>query len=94
MEIAFYIASGLLLISIFLNINLLRKNELGEDYITELEESNIEYNLFFERMKTFLSQSNTHLKNLDRIGSFESDDETGFIFKEMKKIIEQLNQRF
>ena len=84
----------MLLISIFLNINLLRKNELGEDYITELEESNIEYNLFFERMKTFLSQSNTHLKNLDRIGSFESDDETGFIFKEMKKIIEQLNQRF
>ena len=30
------------------------------------------------------------MKEIDRIGSFEADDETGFIFKEMYQIIEDL----
>jgi hypothetical protein len=34
------------------------------------------------------------LKNIDRLGSFENDDETGYIYKELKKVIEALKQGF
>jgi hypothetical protein len=31
------------------------------------------------------------MKAIDRLGSFEADDETGYIFKELKDIIKQLH---
>jgi hypothetical protein len=34
------------------------------------------------------------MKNIDRLGSFESDDETGYVFKELKDIVGQLNGDF
>ena len=35
---------------------------------------------------------NTQLKKIDSKGSFESDDEVGYFYKELKKIIYQLNE--
>ena len=32
------------------------------------------------------------MKDVDRLGSFEADDETGFIFKEIKKSTTDLNE--
>jgi hypothetical protein len=29
------------------------------------------------------------MRQIDRLGSFESDDETGYVFKELKDIVEQ-----
>ena len=46
------ILSVLLLISVFVNINQLRKQEDQSDYIGDLEKSNIEYYNFFEKLKT------------------------------------------
>ena len=31
------------------------------------------------------------MKSIDRIGSFEADDETGYVFREMYSIIEELD---
>ena len=83
-----------LLASIFVNINQLRKQESQSDYIEELENSNTEYYTFFQKLKSQISESNSKLKQIDRLGSFESDDETGFAFKELKDIYDDLNRGF
>jgi len=78
----------------FVISNLLRKLESHEDVISELEKSNEEYELLFDDMKQTLNNSASHMRQIDRLGSFESDDETGYVFKELKGIVEQLNERF
>lgn len=94
MEITIIILSILLVSSILFIINLTRKIEANEDYIEELETSNTDFYQFFKDIKTQVNKSNSHLKQIDRLGSFEADDETGYVFKEITKIVEKLNQRF
>ena len=88
------ILSVLLTVSIAVNINQLRKQESQSDYINDLENSNTEYYNFFQKLKTQIGQSNSKLKQIDRVGSFEADDETGFAFKELKDIYDDLNRGF
>ena len=88
------ILSVLLTVSIAVNINQLRKQESQSDYINDLENSNTEYYTFFQRLKTQIGESNSKLKQIDRLGSFESDDETGFAFRELKDIYDDLNRGF
>jgi|TARA_R110000787_G_scaffold34802_1_gene89860 hypothetical protein len=88
------ILSIVLAISLFVNLNQLRKQEAVSEYVDELESSNTEYFTFFSSLKTRVGESNSKLKQLDRLGSFEADDETGFIFEEMKDIFDSLNKGF
>ena len=88
------ILSVILFISIFINFNQLRKQESLEEYIEELENSNTEYYQFFTTLKSRMNESNSKLKQIDRLGSFEADDETGFIFTELRSIIDDLNKGF
>ncbi len=88
------ILSILLIVSVFVNINQLRKQEAQTDYISELESSNTEYYTFFQKLKTQIGESNSKLKQVDRLGSFEADDETGFAFKELRNIYDDLNKGF
>ena len=94
METIIIVLSVVLAISLFVNINQLRKQESQSDYIEELENSNTEYYTFFQRLKTQIGESNSKLKQIDRLGSFESDDETGFAFRELKDIYDDLNRGF
>ena len=88
------ILSVVLTISLFVNINQLRKQESAEEYISDLESSNARYYDFFTTLKSRMNESNSKLKQIDRLGSFEADDETGFIFKELRDIIDDLNKGF
>ena len=45
-------------------------------------------------MKHTLNNSASHMRQIDRLGSFESDDETGYVFKELKNMVDQLNERY
>tara|TARA_R100001594_G_scaffold139850_1_gene184587 strand:- start:86 stop:370 length:285 start_codon:yes stop_codon:yes gene_type:complete len=94
MIIAIVIISVLLIISVYVNINQLRKQESQEDYITELEASNTEYYTFFQSLKTKIGQANSQIKNADRLGAFEASDEVGSSFKIIKEVIEDLNRGF
>ena len=78
----------------FICFNLLRKIEALEDVISELEKNNEEYELLFTDMKQTLNNSASRMRHIDRLGSFESDDETGYVFKELKNMIDQLNERY
>ena len=86
------ILSVLLLISAFVNINQLRKQEDQSDYISELEKSNIEYYNFFEQLKTKINSANSEIRNADRIGAFASSDEVGTSFKIIKEVMDDLNR--
>ena len=88
------ILSVILIVSIFGNINQLRKQEAQTDYIEDLEKSNTEYYTFFQELKVRIGESNSKLRQIDRIGSFAADDETGFVFKELQDIVDDLNKSF
>ena len=82
----------LLTISVFVNINQMRKQEQQEDYIEDLENSNTEYYTFFQKLKTQIGEGNSKLKQIDRLGSFESSDEVGTTFNIIKEVMEDLNR--
>jgi len=74
--------------------NLLKKMEALEDNVEELVKNVMDYETFYEELKRRVNESNSRLKQIDRLGSFEADDETGVIFKELKDIVNDLNERF
>ena len=92
--ITIIILSVVLAISIFVNINQLRKQEAQSDYIEDLENSNTEYYNFFEQLKIKVGQANSQIRNADRMGAFESSDEVGTSFKIIKEVIDDLNKGF
>lgn len=73
--------------AIFIIINLLRK--------LEVLEAEVEYNdTIVDSVYTSMKNAYTRMKAIDRIGSFESDDESGYIFDEIKSSMEQLNDEY
>ena len=70
--------SGLLILSIFIIWNLLRKLEAAEDYVNSLSLD--------------INNISKKLKEIDNSGLFESDDEIGWFFDEVKKLGDQLEQ--
>lgn len=86
MELLFIvILSVLTLLLGYGTYNLLRKNEVLED---EMEFSEKYINLAYDSMK----KAYDRMKKIDRLGSFEADDESGYIFNEIKTAMEELNE--
>lgn len=83
----FYIGIPIILISIYIIWNLLRKVERLED---ELNTSEDLIDSAFNDFNDALAK----LKQIDRQGAFEADDESGFIFGKIKEIIEKLNNQY
>jgi len=84
MIITIIILSLILIGLLYVIFNLLRKYEQSEEYIENLESWVTEFSKKITNM-------NRELKNIDSKGSFESDDEVGYFFKQLKLIIKQLN---
>ena len=78
LEISLVLVSILFVTSCYVIWNLNTKLESLEDWVTEF-------------MNT-IEKVNRDLKQADYKGSFESDDEVGFIFKEIKNTIKQLDR--
>jgi hypothetical protein len=68
----------------FTTFNLLKKNERQEDILAGYME-------YLNKISGLIEFSDKKLKEVDRKGSFESDDEVGFFFQEIKQIQETLN---
>jgi hypothetical protein len=85
MEIIYIIlgASLILNLALFIGvINLLKQNEEFEDTVFDT----------ISDVKTKVSTALDALRDIDLKGSFESDDEVGVVFKELKEIVENLNE--
>ena len=80
-----WIALVILLVSIYVNINLFRKNEKLEDANEEFSNWTIIYS---ESLDNTLSK----IKELDSKKMFESDDEVGGIFDSIKETVESLKE--
>ena len=78
MEIIIAILSALLITAGIAIRNLIRKNEILEDFIAAQSEA--------------IDNCNRRLTQIDDKGFFVADDEIGWFFTEVKKIQEALNE--
>lgn len=78
------ILSFIVLILGFTTFNLLKKNERAEDIV-------VGYLLYLDKISRVIEIADKRVKKIDIKGSFESDDEIGFFFKQIKQIQEILN---
>lgn len=84
----------LLGISVYVNVNTLRKLEEQEDYVKEMEETLMGFDAFVIQLYGKVKNGLKAARIADTLGSFESDDETGAIFTNLKEIIEDINKEF
>jgi len=64
--------------------NLLKKNEKQEDILAS-------YLIYMDQLSKIIEHSSERLKKIDNKGTFESDDEIGWFFEQIKVIQERLN---
>ena len=83
MIIAIIILSVLLVISTFININLLRK-------IEKLDEELTNTSITMEDFYNSLQVTKSKMKEIDSKGWFEKDDETGTVFKGIDEVLNEL----
>jgi len=76
------VLSGILL---YLIRNLIIKNERYEDVVEDQV-------LYLQNISNIIYEGDKHLKKLDEKGVFQSDDEVGHFFEQMKTIQEELNR--
>ena len=76
--------SVLVVILGFTTFNLMRKNEKQEDILAE-------YLTYLDRLSKTIEASDKKLKEIDRAGTFKSDDEVGYFFQSIQDIQDILN---
>ncbi len=88
MELTQLILSVSIIILLILIVwNLLRKLEKLEDAIDNRDE-------LIDKIDTNINDAYKRMTEIDRVGSFEADDESGFIFNKIKDVIEDLKNEY
>jgi len=87
MEIVLVLLVLVLGASLYANYNLYRKYETLEQTAMENEE-------FILSLRRRVMNKLSDLRQIDRRGAFESDDEVGHFFKELKKIMNDIGSYF
>jgi len=78
-------AVGILVLFTYILRNLLIKVEKYEDEVENLQKT-------LEDIQSTIVDSQMHLKSLDERGVFESDDEVGYFFEQMKQVQNELDR--
>ena len=65
--------------------NLLLKNEKYEDVVRDQTQ-------YLQNISNAIGEGQKHLKNLDEQGVFQSDDEVGYFFEQLKYVQDELNR--
>ena len=85
LEIIIGILGLLVVILGYTTFNLLRKNEKAEDII-------FQYNSYLTEFNKQIKFTSERLKKIDSKGIFESDDEIGWFFKQIKNLQEGIDK--
>ena len=85
LEILTIILGILVVVLGYTTINLLFKNEKSEDII-------LSQNKFIQQFTQTVNESQQRLNEIDQKGIFQSDDEIGWFFNEIKKIQSSLSK--
>ena len=84
-----YIVIGVLvaicIILVYIVRNLIIKNEKYEDVIQDQVQ-------YLQNISNAVGEGQKHLKKLDERGVFQSDDEVGYFFEQMKNVQDELNR--
>jgi len=87
--ITFYIIISILVvfsgILSYITYNLLRKVENYEDVVQDQVQ-------YLQNISNALGEGQKHLQNLDQKGVFQSDDEVGYYFEQLKYVQDELNR--
>ena len=81
----------IIVLSIFIVIlliairNLLLKNEKYEDVVRDQTQ-------YLQNISNAIGEGQKHLQNLDEKGVFQSDDEVGYFFEQLKYVQDELNR--
>ena len=73
--------------------NLTKRVETYEEQIEELELGLDFYRDLVDSIREQMLETQARLTEVDIRGSFEADDEVGFVFKDIKSLIEDLNYK-
>ena len=87
--ITFYVIISILVvfsgILSYIVYNLLKKVENYEDVVQDQVQ-------YLQNIANAVGEGQKHLKNLDQKGTFQSDDEVGYFFKQMMNVQKELNR--
>ena len=75
----------LLIVSMFAIYNLLVKVEKYEDVVQDQVK-------YLNNISATIAEAKMHLQKLDESGTFQSDDEVGYFFKQLQNVQEELNR--
>jgi len=75
----------LLIVSMFAIYNLLVKVEKYEDVVQDQVK-------YLNNISASIAEAKMHLQKLDESGTFQSDDEVGYFFKQLQNVQEELNR--
>ena len=85
MLVTIIILSILVVILLIAIRNLLLKNEKYEDVVRDQTK-------YLQNISNAIGEGQKHLQNLDEKGVFQSDDEVGYFFEQIKYVQDELNR--
>jgi len=84
-QIIIGILVAFIVLLLYITRNLLIKNEKYEDVVQDQVQ-------YLQNISNAVGEGQKHLKKLDERGVFQSDDEVGYFFEQMKTIQDELNR--
>ena len=94
MLVLFLISVFVISVQLYVIYNLYNKYEKLENEYQSISNKSEEDSLFIFSIRNRIMSQRSYLKQLDRKGAFESDDEIGYFFKELKKIVNDISLYF
>ena len=79
-------------IACFAILNLLRKVEAYEDSLNDVSKYQEDLEKIILQTKKNIEETYQTMRQIDRLGAFEADDEIGTAFKNIKQVIDNLNE--
>lgn len=83
--------TGIIILSILLVILLIAIRNLLIK-VEKYEDVTVDQTQYLQNISNLVRDSQKHLKNLDERGVFQSDDEVGYFFQQMKNIQKELDR--
>lgn len=88
-QTTFYIISGII-VAIFLILSYIIRNLLIK--VEKYEDVTIDQTQYLQNISNLIGDSKKHLNKLDERGVFQSDDEVGYFFNQMKLVQKELDR--
>ena len=88
-QTTFYINSGII-VAIFLILSYIIRNLLIK--VEKYEDVTVDQTQYLQNISNLIGDSKKHLSKLDERGVFQSDDEVGYFFNQMKLVQKELDR--